>query len=36
MEKELIYSVEDDINISDLIKYTIEESGFNIKCFSNG
>ena len=36
MEKELIYSVEDDINISDLIKYTLEEAGFNIKCFSNG
>ena len=36
MEKELIYSVEDDINISDLIKYTMEEAGFNIKCFSNG
>ncbi len=36
MEKELIYSVEDDINISDLIKYTMEEAGFNIVCFSNG
>lgn len=36
MEKELIYSVEDDINISDLIKYTMEEAGFNIECFSNG
>lgn len=36
MEKDLIYSVEDDINISDLIKYTLEEAGFEIKCFSNG
>lgn len=36
MEKELIYSVEDDDNIRDLIKYTVEESGFNIECFSNG
>ena len=36
MEKDLIYSVEDDINISDLIKYTLEEAGFDIKCFSNG
>ena len=36
MEKELIYSVEDDDNIRDLIKYTVEEAGFNIECFSNG
>lgn len=36
MEKDLIYSVEDDINISDLIKYTLEGAGFDIKCFSNG
>ena len=36
MEKELIYSVEDDDNIRDLIKYTVEEAGFNIECFANG
>lgn len=36
MEKELIYSVEDDDNIRDLIKYTVKEAGFNIECFSNG
>lgn len=36
MEKEFIYSVEDDDNIRDLIKYTVEEAGFNIECFSNG
>lgn len=36
MEKELIYSVEDDDNIRDLIKYTVEGAGYNIVCFSNG
>ena len=36
MEKELIYSVEDDDNIRDLIKYTVEEAGYTIECFSNG
>ncbi|PCG19657.1 response regulator transcription factor [Brachyspira sp. G79] len=36
MNKELIYSVEDDDNIRDLIKYTVEEAGYTIECFSNG
>lgn len=36
MNKELIYSVEDDDNIRDLIKYTVEESGYTIECFSTG
>ena len=36
MNKELIYSVEDDDNIRDLIKYTVEEAGYTIQCFSNG
>lgn len=36
MEKELIYSVEDDDNIRDLIKYTVEGAGYTIVCFSNG
>ncbi|WP_300484898.1 response regulator transcription factor [uncultured Brachyspira sp.] len=36
MNKELIYSVEDDNNIRDLIKYTVEEAGYTIECFSNG
>lgn len=36
MEKELIYSVEDDDNIRDLIKYTVEGAGYNIVCFSKG
>ena len=36
MNKELIYSVEDDDNIRDLVKYTVEEAGYTIECFSNG
>lgn len=36
MNKELIYSVEDDDNIRDLIKYIVEEAGYTIECFSNG
>ena len=36
MNKELIYSVEDDDNIRELIKYTLEEAGYNAVSFSNG
>ena len=31
MNKELIYSVEDDDNIRDLIKYTVEDAGYTIE-----
>ena len=36
MNKELIYSVEDDDNIRELIKYTLEEAGYNAVSFANG
>ena len=36
MKKELIYSVEDDESIRELIKYTVDAAGYNIECFANG
>lgn len=36
MSKELIYSVEDDIHIQQLIKYNLESAGYRIMLFESG
>lgn len=34
-EKQLIYSLEDDKNISDLLKYALEDAGYKVVCFDS-
>lgn len=34
-EKQLIYSLEDDKNISDLLKYALEDAGYKVMCFDS-
>lgn len=36
MKKKLIYVLEDEKNIQQLIKYNLESSGFSVKCFDTG
>jgi two-component system alkaline phosphatase synthesis response regulator PhoP len=36
MAKELIYSLEDDSHIQQLLKYNLEVSGFRVTCFETG
>jgi len=36
MKNKLIYVLEDEKNIQQLIKYNLESSGFNVKCFDTG
>ncbi|MDD2370583.1 MAG: response regulator transcription factor [Firmicutes bacterium] len=36
MSKELIYVVDDEKNIRELIEYNLVKSGYNVKCFENG
>lgn len=35
MDKELIYCLEDDTDISDLLKYAITDAGYEVVCFDN-
>ncbi len=35
MDKELIYCLEDDVDISDLLKYAIADAGYDVVCFDN-
>ncbi len=35
MNKELIYCLEDDTDISDLLKYAIEDAGYEVVCFDS-
>ena len=36
MSKELIYAVEDEVHIQQLIKFNLEASGYKVLCFENG
>lgn len=36
MSKELIYVVDDEKNIRELIEYNLVKAGYNVKCFENG
>jgi two-component system alkaline phosphatase synthesis response regulator PhoP len=36
MQKKLIYVVEDEKNIQELLKYNLEDAGYKIRVFSNG
>lgn len=36
MSKKLVYVVEDEIHIQELIAFNLEESGYAVKCFENG
>lgn len=35
MDRELIYCLEDDADISDLLKYAIADAGYDVVCFDN-
>jgi len=36
MSKELIFAVDDEVHIRQLIKYNLEENGYQVKIFANG
>lgn len=36
MSKELIFAVDDEVHILELIKYNLEENGYQVKTFENG
>lgn len=36
MSKELIFTVDDEVHILELIKYNLEENGYQVKTFENG